>query len=216
MSAPVNPHTSWQARIDDASTPRRLLLDGDGATLFDMPLDCGGRHRLITPDAATTDNLVEALEQLSGMMVLPAGGGLLGAATVAENIDLALRFTDNRRDESSSDWDDAIRIALHLAGMDAERIASIGRERPMNLSRIERWTLGFACQLLRTAEVLILDRVFIGLSRREVTVVTELVGLYHDYHPFQPILLVDIDSHELPRIPDCVTLVDLAPEPMPC
>lgn len=182
----------------------RLLLISDGVeSRLSVPLDHGGRHRVIAPDATTVGALLESLEARAEVSVLPANGGLLGAMTVAENLSLALRFGADPREEAVSDWERPLQLALELCGLAEERIRHLGRERPMNLSRVERLMIGFVRTLLRPPELLVLDRIFVGLSRQQTEAVFVLEALYHQYHPFRPTLFIDIDSHELPAVPDC-------------
>ncbi|MDP2795356.1 MAG: hypothetical protein Q8O25_14965 [Sulfurisoma sp.] len=182
---------------------RRLsLFDGDTPRLV-LPLDEGGRHRLVVSDSTTAQHVVEALEACPGFGVLPGGGGLLGAMTVAENFALALRYDADPADPR--DWKRELETALELCGLPVERIATLGRERPMNLERTERWTLGFARCLLRPPELLVIDRLFSGLARRQADALIAVEAIYHKRHPFRPVLFVDLDSHELPALPDCRT-----------
>lgn len=188
---------------------RTLVLTGAGERPLAIPLDQGGRHRIVVPDAATAAEIVTALETCPGVGVLPASGGLLGTMTVAENFSLALRYGIDPRDDAVGDWQHALQLAFELCGLPPERIASIGRERPMSLSRNERWLVGFVRNLLRPPELLVLDRVFGGLSRRQAEAVIAVEAVYHDFHPFRPTLFVDIDAHELPAVPDCMNRLEL-------
>lgn len=197
-------NTTFECRVQD----RRLSLMADGAHRLALPLDQGGRHHLLVADADTAQRVVSALERCPGVGVLPAGGGLLGANTLAENFALALRYDADAEDRR--DWDQDLDIALRLCGLTPERIAALGRERPMALERTERWTLGFARWLLRPPELLVIDRMFAGLARRQAEALIAVEAVYHRRHPFRPVLFVDLDSHELPLMPDCRTAVNLA------
>ncbi len=194
--------------VDCRVQDRRLSLLADGACRLALPLDQGGRHRLLVADPDAAQRIVAALERCPGVGVLPAGGGLLGANTLADNFALALRY-DAEADDLR-DWDQDLDIALHLCGLAPERIAALGRERPMHLDRTERWTLGFARWLLRPPELLVIDRMFAGLARRQAEALIAVEAVYHRRHPFRPVLFVDLDSHELPLMPDCRTAVNLA------
>jgi len=201
--------------IDCRVQDRRLSLLADGSPRLALPLDQGGRHRLVVADADTAQCVVAALEGWPGTGVLPAGGGLLGANTLADNFALALRYDADAEDRR--DWDQDLDIALRLCGLTPERIAALGRERPMNLDRTERWTLGFARWLLRPPELLVIDRMFAGLARRQAETLVAVEAVYHRRHPFRPVLFVDLDSHELPLLPDCRTALNLAePAETPC
>lgn len=194
---------------------RTLTLECDGEPRLAIRLDQGGRHRIVVPDAATASQVVAALEACAGIGVLPASGGLLGAMTVAENFALALRWGADPRDDIG-EWQHALQLAFELCGLPEERIREIGRERPMNLERTERWLIGFVRNLLRPPELLVIDRVFAGLSRRQAEAVIATEAVYHDFHPFRPILFVDVDAHELPALPDCMNRLELEMPPCPC
>jgi ABC-type transporter Mla maintaining outer membrane lipid asymmetry ATPase subunit MlaF len=195
---------------------RTLVLTCNDEQRMVIPLDQGGRHRIVAPDATTIQCVVDAFEACSGVGVLPANGGLLGAMTVAENFALALRYGADPLEDAASEWQHALQLAFQLCGLPEERILSIGRERPMTLEHIERWLVGFVRNLLRPPELLLLDRVFGGLSRRQATAVIALEAVYHDVHPFRPTLFVDIDTHELPAVPDCMNLLELEAPECPC
>ncbi len=186
---------------------RRLsLFDGRELRLA-LSLDEGGRHRLVVPEAATARQVVMALERCAGVGVLAEDGGLLGAMTVAENFSLALRYDSEPGD--SRDWERDLETALQLCGLPAERLNTLGREQPMNLDRMERWAVGFARCLLRPPELLVIDRAFAGLARRQADALIAVEAAFHQRNPFRPVLFIDLDSHELPTLPDCRTLVDL-------
>jgi len=186
---------------------RRLsLFDGRDPRLV-LPLDEGGRHRLVVGDSTVARQVLKALERCPGVGVLADNGGLLGAMTVAENFALALRYDSDPDDPR--DWECDLETALRLCGLTPERIATLGRERPMNLERSERWTVGFVRCLLRPPELLVIDRLFAGLARRQANALIAVEAVYHARHPFRPVLFVDLDSHELPDLPDCRTLTEL-------
>lgn len=186
---------------------RRLVMaDGDTPCLT-LPLDQGGRHRLVVGDSATAHAVVAALEACPGVRILPGGGGLLGALTVAENFALALRYDADADDPR--DWEAELEAALLLCGVPAHRIAVLGRERPMNLDRTERWTVGFVRHLLRPPELLVIDRLFAGLARRQSDALIAVESAYHRRHPFRAVLFVDLDGHELPELPDRRSLSEL-------
>jgi ABC-type branched-subunit amino acid transport system ATPase component len=195
---------------------RTLVLTANGEQRLTIQLDQGGRYRVVAPDAATIGQVVDALEVCPGIGVLPANGGLLGAMTVAENFALALRYGADPQDDAAGEWQHTLQLAFQLCGLAEDRIHSIGRDRPMSLPRIERWLIGFVRNLLRPPELLVLDRVFGGLSRRQAEAVIALEAVYHEFHPFRPTLFVDIDSHELPAVPDCMTHLNLETIACPC
>jgi ABC-type transporter Mla maintaining outer membrane lipid asymmetry ATPase subunit MlaF len=180
---------------------RRLALFAGSDACLTLSLDEGGRHRLVVADSAGAQMVVDALERCPAVGVLPGSGGLLGAMTVAENFALALRYHVDRDDPR--DWEQDLEIALRRCGLPAQRVATLGRERPMDLARAQRWTLGFARWLLRPPDLLVFDRVFAGLARRQADALIAVEAIYHQRHPFRPVLFVDLDSHELPELPDC-------------
>ena len=190
---------------------RRLsLYHGDTPRLV-LSLDAGGRHRLVVADSSTAQQGVAALERCPAVGVLPDSGGLLGAMTVAENFALALRYDAEADDPRERESD--LETALLLCGLPAQRIAALGRERPMNLERSERWTVGFARCLLRPPELLVIDRLCVGLARRQADALIAVEAVYHRRHPFRPVLFVDLDSHDLPGLPDCRTVTELGERP---
>ena len=195
--------TSFTTRMEGR---RFIMTDGDTPCLT-LPLDQGGRHRLVVGDSATAHAVVAALEACPGVRILPGGGGLLGALTVAENFALALRYDADADDPR--DWETELEAALLLCGVPAHRIAVLGRERPMNLDRTERWTVGFVRHLLRPPELLVIDRLFAGLARRQSDARIAVEATYHRRHPFRAVLFVDLDGHELPELPDRRSLSEL-------
>lgn len=195
--------TALAARMEGR---RFIMTDGDTPCLT-LPLDQGGRHRLVVGDSATAHAVVAALEACPGVRILPGGGGLLGALTVAENFALALRYDADADDPR--DWEAELEAALLLCGVPAHRIAVLGRERPMNLDRTERWTVGFVRHLLRPPELLVIDRLFAGLARRQSDALIAVESAYHRRHPFRAVLFVDLDGHELPELPDRRSLSEL-------
>lgn len=188
---------------------RQLVLRRDASPVLVLPLDQGGRYRLVAPDAASIEAAVAALEAVPGVAVLPADGGLLGAMTVSANLSLALRHGQEVDAAILREWEHELRLAFRLCGVGEERLRVLGREQPMRLAPMERWLVGFVLRLLRPAEVLVLDRVFAGLSRREAGQALAVQAVYHEFHPFRPTLFVDLDTHALPELPDCRQTVEL-------
>jgi ABC-type sulfate/molybdate transport systems ATPase subunit len=182
---------------------RCLALLAGGSVRLTLPLDEGGHHRLVVGESATAQLLVDALERCPGVGVLPDSGGLLGAMTVAENFALALCYDADPGDPR--DWGAELETALRLCGVPAQRLSTLGRERPMNLERGERWTLGLARCLLRPPQLLVIDRPFAGMARRQAEDLIAVEAAYHRRHPFRPALFIDLDSHELPELPGCRT-----------
>lgn len=183
-----------------------LLLQGEVVRLA-IPLDAGGRHRLVVGDGAIARHAVDALEKCRGVGVLPANGGLLGNLSVAANFALIMRYDDDAADPAARDQE--LDAAFQLCGLTPERLAVLAREQPMNLERSERWKVGFIRWLLRPPDLLVIDRLFAGLTRRQAIELIALETIYHARHPFRPVLFVDLDSHELPVLPDCRTSTEL-------
>lgn len=188
---------------------RELTLTGEGGPLLSVPLDQGGRYRVVAPDVTHLELVLQALEAVPGVSVLPAEGGLLGAMSVSANLSLALRYGVDADAAMLRDWEDALQQAFRLCGLSEDRIRSIGREHPVNLDRMDRWLVGYVRYLLRPPEVLVLDRIFAGLSRRQAESVIAMESVYHEFHPFRPTLFVDLDTHGLPEIADCRTTFEL-------
>lgn len=210
--------TALQAQI----IARRLSINHHGLERLAFNMDEGGCYRVITSDTATLDALLCALEPCPGTLVLPASGGLLGGLTVAENYQLALAAAGESGVSATAQgrldraWDESLQHAFELCGMPPDRIAAIGRERPMNLGRLERWQAGFVRCLVRPPELLVFDRIFAGLSRRDVDAVIAMEDVYHRLHPFRSTLLVDLDAHELPAVAGCRSQVHLLEAACPC
>lgn len=193
---------------------RHLVMHADGSPCLDLALDAGGRHRLIVDHLPQARRVVACLEACPGVGVLGANGSLPGAMTVAESLALALRYGQDSIDEADDERE--MEAALLLCGLAPERIAALGGEQPMNLTRPERWTIGLARWLLRPPELLVVDRLFAGLTRREAEALTATQAVYHRRHPFRAALFVDLDSHELPELPECRSVVHLAETPCHC
>ncbi len=190
---------------------RRFQLGADGASCLDLALDEGGRHRLVVEDIADARRVVACLEACPGVGVLTASGSLPGAMTVAESLALALRYSQEEVD--AQDDEREMEAALSLCGVAPERIAALGGEQPMKLPRLERWAIGLARWLLRPPELLVIDRLFAGLTRREAESLIATQSIYHRRHPFRTALFVDLDSHELPELPECRSVTNLAETP---
>ena len=190
---------------------RRVQLRADGASCLDLALDEGGRHRLVVDDIAAARRVVTSLEACPGVGVLTAAGSLPGAMTVAESLALALRYGQEEID--AQDDEREMEAALLLCGLSPQRIAELGFEQPMKLARLERWAIGLARWLLRPPELLVIDRLFAGLTRREAESLIATESIYHRRHPFRTALFVDLDSHELPVLPECRSVTHLAETP---
>ena len=117
---------------------RRLVLRAGDTPCLDLALDEGGRHRLVVDDIADARRVVASLESCPGVGVLTAAGSLPGAMTVAESLALALRY--GQEDIDAQDDEHEMETALQLCGLSPQRIATLGKEQPMKLARMERWT----------------------------------------------------------------------------
>jgi len=198
---------------------RQLRLRDGGEVVLSLPLDQGGRYRLVAPDVPSIEAVLAVLEAVSGVAVLPADGGLLGAMTVSANLSLALSYGVEVDAQVRRDWDHTLRLAFKLCGISEARQRTLAREQPMRMERQERWLAGFMLQLMRPPELLVFDRAFAGLSRRQADAVIALASVYHEFHPFRPVLFVDLDAHGLPELPQCRGTVELgaeAPEVQTC
>lgn len=198
---------------------RQLRLHHGGEAVLSLPLDQGGCYRLVAQDVPSIEAALAALEAVPGVAVLPADGGLLGAMTVSANLSLALSYGVEVDAQARRDWDHTLRLAFKLCGISEERQRTLAREQPMRMERQERWLAGFMLQLMRPPELLVLDRAFAGLSRRQADTVMALASVYHEFHPFRPTLFVDLDAHGLPDLPQCRGTVELgaeAPEVQTC
>lgn len=195
----------------NASLEGRTLVLTDAAqhVLLTLPLDAGGRHRMVVPDPAMGQSVLDALEAIPGVAVLPADGGLLNDLTVADNLSLALRYGLSADAVTVKGWEHALEVALRACGLTEARIRTLGRELPMNLERSERWLVGFVRHLLRPGELLVLDRIFAGLSRQQANAMMVVEAVHHAFYPLRPTLFVDLDAHELPALPDCRSLIEL-------
>ena len=78
----------------------------------------------------------------------------------------------------------------------------------MHLDRVERWLIGYVRYLVRPSELLVLDRIFTGLSRKQTETVIALEAIYHEYYPFRSTLIIDLDGHSMPVIP-CRSILEL-------
>lgn len=193
---------------------RQLVLREGEAVRLALPLDQGGRHRLVVEDVPTAKCVVSALEACADVGILPASGSLPGAMTVAESLALALRYGQDVVDMQDDERE--MEHALALCGLSPQRILALGGEQPMRLPRMERWAIGLARWMLRPPELLVIDRLFAGLTRREADALIAVQAAYHRRHPFRTALFVDLDSHELPELPECRSLTHFAEDSCPC
>jgi ABC-type branched-subunit amino acid transport system ATPase component len=201
----------WSAAIRQ----RRLALCHDEQAVLELPLDHGGRYRLVLPDEEGIAATVAMLEAVPGIAVLPGDGGLLGAMTVSANLSLALGYGREVDAQTRRDWDHMLQLAFRLCGVSEERVHRLGAEQPMRLERMERWLAGFVLHLMRPPELLVIDRAFAGLSRRQAETLLRVEAVYHEFHPFRPVLFVDLDAHGLPDLPGCRRVVEFEGQACP-
>lgn len=188
---------------------RALVLRRHEAELLRIPLDRGGRYRLIADHAAPLLPLLAALDAAPGIALIPANGGLPGALPVAESMALALHFNGDLLESDLAAWDAELRAVFASCGIDVARAAALCRARPMDLARDERWLTGFARMTLQPPELLVFDRNFLGLARRDAEALLAHATVFQRWHPFRPCLFIDLDSHELPPLPECAASVEL-------
>ena len=199
-----------------ASLKERTLVLTDAAqrVLLSVPLDGGGRYRMVVPNPTMSESVLDALEAIPDVSVLPAEGGLLNDLTVADNLSLALRYGVHADAATVRGWEHLLQRAFRDCGLSEARISTIGRELPMNLERSERWLVGFVRHLVRPRSLLVLDRIYAGLSRQQTQALLAMESVHHVLHPLRPTLFIDLDSHELPALSDCRSLIEL--EPLAC
>ena len=188
---------------------RAIVLRRDRTVLLRIPLDRGGRYRLIADRVEPLLPVLAAFDAAPGVAVLPAGGGLPGALPVAQSVTLALHFHGDLLETDLADWEAKLASVFESCAVDASRAAALCRARPMDLPREERWLTGFARLILQPPELLVFDRNFLGLPRRDAEALLARAAVFERWHPFRPCLFVDLDSHELPPLPDCAASVEL-------
>lgn len=180
---------------------RTLELALPGGRVVDLPLDQGGGVRIIVPQSDAVAPLLLSLEPLPGVSVLPADGGLLGGTSVAGHFALALGQQGTAYEDGRAAWEHRLLLAWQMCGVGEDEARRLGRALPQTLSRGERWLAGLVLQMLRPLDVLVLDRPYAQLSRREMDRTTACLDAFRRFHPFRPLLLIDVDVPGLPVLP---------------
>jgi ABC-type ATPase involved in cell division len=182
---------------------RQLTLRRGTQSWFTLPLDSGGRYRLIAADAEETAEMLQALEKIPSVGVLTQDGGLLGTMTVAENWATALSYGMDANEICLSDLGHKIELAMQLSGISPERVQIMAGQKPEQLTPSECFLVGLVRSIVKPPQLLILDQVFTGLSRKQIDARIALESIFHDFHPFKPTLFVELDAHTQTTIPHC-------------
>lgn len=169
-----------------------------------IALDQGRCRRLLVPDEDCAIRVLARLEALPGVAVLPADGGVVGRLTVAQNLWLALRYGRGREDAPTLYWEDLLRRALDRCGWPARQQRDWLNQPVGALDALERWRAGLLRHVLCPPELLVLDRVFLGLARQQANAVLAMCALLRSFHPFRTLLFLDVDAHELPILGGCM------------
>jgi hypothetical protein len=191
------------------------LSRGDGA-FISIALNEGGAYRLRLQNAEQADAVINALESLSTVDVLPSNGGVLGGLPGFEKLDLPLHFGVPLAEREDRHWQGLAHIALRQCGLGDEQIAALGKTMCAELSDTHRWMVGLVRNILRPPEILVMDRTFSGLSRQHVDSRIAMQAVFQVFHPFRPVLFVDVDSYELPQIPHCKAEFEMRGDLCPC
>jgi ABC-type branched-subunit amino acid transport system ATPase component len=179
----------------DVQSRSITLQPADGSALV-VRLDHGGSYHLMCPRASEVESLVADLELIQGVAILPQDGGLLGRMTVVENISLALGYGWPGEGTSQAEYEGDLRTALRLCGVGEERMATLGGEKPISMDTVERWMVGLVRNILVPPELLVIDRVYAGLSRIQANAVAGMETAFRKYHPFRPVIWLDVESRE--------------------
>ena len=166
-----------------------------------LALDHGAGVRIVVGHSDDVPPILRSLEPLSGVSVLPADGGLLGGTSVAGHFALALGQHGTAQDEVRGAWEYRLLMAWQMCGVGEAEARRLGRALPQTLTQSERWLSGLVLQMLRPLDVLVVDRAFAQLSRREMTHVCGHLEAFRRFHPFRPLLLIDVDVPGLPELP---------------
>jgi ABC-type uncharacterized transport system YnjBCD ATPase subunit len=191
-----------------------ISLGGDG--FLSIPLDTGGKYRLRLQNSGEADAVVLAIESIANIAVLTADGGVLNGFTVFENLQLAMHYGLPLSEREDRQWQSDAHLAMRLCGLDEDALRSFGNAICADLSDTHRWMVGLVRNILCPPDILVLDRTFAGLSRQHVDSRIAMQSVFHTFHPFRPALFVDVDSYELPLIPNCKAEFELGAEPCPC
>jgi ABC-type uncharacterized transport system YnjBCD ATPase subunit len=178
----------------DAEVRCITVVPADGSPIS-IPLDCGGSYRLVSRHASEIDALIDGLSATAGVAILSQDGGLLGRMTVAENLSLALGYGRTADEWSHTEYEADLRFALQLCGVDEERLGTFGLEKPIAMNTADRWMVGLVRNILLPPELLVIDRAYSGLSRAQANAVLGIEAVFRKFHPFRPVLWLDVDNH---------------------
>ena len=180
---------------------RTLALTLAPGQTLRLPLDHGGGARVVVSHDDGVGPLLRCLEPIPGVSVLPMEGGLLAGMSVSSHFALALGLHGRVPEEGRPALDQRLRLAWALCGVGEDEARRLGRAMPQALTPGERWLAGLVLQMLRPLDVLVLDRPFARLSRREMAQACEQLDAFRRFHPFRPLLLIDVDVPGLPSLP---------------
>jgi hypothetical protein len=199
-----------------ALTGRQIQLSIGGDPLLSIPLDAGGIYRLRVQSSKEVDDVVSAIESIANVAVLPADGGVLNGLTVFENLDLPLHYGVAAIELADGQWQSDAYLAMRYCGMDENQLTALGNTVCADLSETHRWMVGLVRNVLRPPDLLVMDRTFSGLSRQHVDSRVAMQSVFHTFHPFRPALFIDVDSYELPQLPQCKKEFELRAALCPC
>jgi ABC-type transporter Mla maintaining outer membrane lipid asymmetry ATPase subunit MlaF len=127
-----------------------------------LELDRGHRYRILA-EGPLRASLCSQLSSKGLAAVVSPDGGLIGNLRVWENITLPLEWHGARRDDL---WD-RVRAILHQLGFTDDQAARLCQAMPDALSAFEARAALFTRGLLVSPELLVFDRLFVGLGRRD-------------------------------------------------
>lgn len=197
------------ASLSAEGGPRQLVLQSGGIRHCVISLDQGLCRRLLVPDDDGAVKVLTVLEAVPEVAVLPADGGVVGHLTVAENLWLALRYGRSREEASSLHWESLLQRTLGRCGWSVRQQRDWLHQPVGALDALERWRAGVLRHVLSPPELLVLDRVFLGRGRQQANVVLAMCSFLRQLHPFRTLLFLDVDTHEVPALDDCVSPLHL-------
>lgn len=180
---------------------RTLTLTLAPGQTLRLPLDHGRGARVVVSNDDSVGPLLRCVESIAGVSLLPMEGGLLAGMRVSTHFALALGLHGAVADEGRPALDHRLRLAWAVCGVGENEARRLGRSMPQALTTGERWLCGLVLQMLRPFDVLVVDRPFARLSRREMAQACERLDAFRCFNPFRPLLLVDVDVPGLPSLP---------------
>jgi hypothetical protein len=195
---------------------RTLELTLPGGQVLELPLDHGEAARIVVSQSDGVLPILQSLEPLAGVSVLPVDGGLLGGMPVTSQFVLALGQQAGEGGDPRAAWEHRLLLAWQLCGVAEAEARRLGRALPQALTRGERWLAGLVLQMLRPLDVLVLDRPYAQLSRSEMGRATACLEAFRRLHPFRPLLLLDVDVPGLPELSWLRETVAWEDAPCPC